>query len=421
MSSPQKKILILAYDYPPYVSVGGIRPKYWAENFHKHNIHCTVITKNWKNLKHLDYPYVSDTISHETDIETENDVVTYWCPTSLNFSQKLLIKYGKTRFKLLRKIYSTLIELLQYLVPVGSKKIIYTTAVDFLKKEKIDLIIATGDPYVLFHYAAKLSKKFDIPWLADYRDPWSYDLKKGFYPLYLYLNFIERRILKNADAVCSVSDYVLSTIPINNKHSKTILSGNGYNEAIFNDIRPFQFNELIITHAGSIYDYHPIEEFFAGVISFIAKYPNFQFKINFIGMHDDARIEKIIQINPSLRNKIITSKSVSNVEIVEVYRKSHVLVLFNNFDVVGTKIFDYFASKRQILFCFEGESTQQAAILKQNAGVIIRDPLDLVQALEKLKDEFEKKGVIACNSLDPSEYTRKVQLDKLANFIHANF
>lgn len=33
-----KTVLILAYDFPPYVSVGGLRPHYWFENFNVHNI-----------------------------------------------------------------------------------------------------------------------------------------------------------------------------------------------------------------------------------------------------------------------------------------------------------------------------------------------------------------------------------------------
>ena len=47
-------------------------------------------------------------------------------------------------------------------------------AEDYLATNKIDCILATGDPFVLFHYAKKaLRKKHNVPWIADYRDPWS--------------------------------------------------------------------------------------------------------------------------------------------------------------------------------------------------------------------------------------------------------
>ena len=75
----------------------------------------------------------------------------------------------------------------------------------------MDAIIATGDPFVLFSYAAKLSKEFGIPWLADYRDPWSHDQRffKNM-PIRSWNSFLEKKIVSSASHISTVSpDHVL--------------------------------------------------------------------------------------------------------------------------------------------------------------------------------------------------------------------
>jgi hypothetical protein len=52
-----KKILILAYDFPPYVSVGGLRPYNWYRYLKEFGIEPIVVTRQWSNThgNHLDY------------------------------------------------------------------------------------------------------------------------------------------------------------------------------------------------------------------------------------------------------------------------------------------------------------------------------------------------------------------------------
>ena len=52
-------------------------------------------------------------------------------------------------------------EFAQFLFPIGPKSGLYDFAREYLKVNKVDAIIATGDPFVLFSYASKLSKEFD--------------------------------------------------------------------------------------------------------------------------------------------------------------------------------------------------------------------------------------------------------------------
>src|SRR5436853_3342423 len=49
----------------------------------------------------------------------------------------------------------------------------YSAASHYLKQHKVDYVIATGEPFILFKYAHLLSKKFRVPWIPDFRDGWA--------------------------------------------------------------------------------------------------------------------------------------------------------------------------------------------------------------------------------------------------------
>ncbi|MEJ2628853.1 MAG: hypothetical protein P8078_09880, partial [bacterium] len=56
---------------------------------------------------------------------------------------------------------------------VGWNGFAYRKAKDIIKKYKIDTIITTSPPHSTQLIGLKLKKKFNIPWIADFRDPWT--------------------------------------------------------------------------------------------------------------------------------------------------------------------------------------------------------------------------------------------------------
>lgn len=187
-----KKVLILAYDFPPYVSVGGLRPYNWFKYLKEFGVEPIVITRQWSNAYGNELDYVAPSGEKNTIVEHSETGIIYRAPYFPNLSNRLLLKYGEKRFKLLRKAITAYYEFAQFLYVTGPKKELYKTAKKHLKDNKVDVIIATGDPFVLFSFAARLSKQFDTPWVADYRDLWSQygdieqkPLMRSFYRFFL--------------------------------------------------------------------------------------------------------------------------------------------------------------------------------------------------------------------------------------------
>ena len=79
----------------------------------------------------------------------------------------------------------------------------------FLRENHVDAIISNGTPHSCHLIGMKLKRKFNIPWLADFRDPWT----KVDYFDDLKLTSLARRkhyrleynVLENADVVTTVS------------------------------------------------------------------------------------------------------------------------------------------------------------------------------------------------------------------------
>jgi hypothetical protein len=50
----------------------------------------------------------------------------------------------------------------------------------------------------------------------------------------------------------------------------------------------------------------------------------------------------------------------------------------------------------------------------------VKDASHLEEVLKELYTEFEEKGFIACDSVGVEKYSRKIQVEKLANLLKEN-
>ena len=281
-----KRVLIISYDFPPYISVGGLRPYNWYVHLREFGIDPIVVTRQWSNEhgNYLDYVAAgesSDTIVKKTAFGTVLN--TAYRP---NVANRLLLKHGERKYTLLRRSVSAYYEFAQFIKPMGPKAGLYHGARDFLKNNKVDAIIATGDPFVLFSYAAKLSKEFGIPWIADYRDPWSHDQKfiKNM-PIRAWNSFLEKKIVSSASHISTVSTFVFSKINQLIPNKPFSILPNGFNENEINQIReiPQQNEILTIAFIGTIYNWHPIKSFLGTTEKYMQNKADCSIKLNFYG------------------------------------------------------------------------------------------------------------------------------------------
>ena len=128
-----KKVLILAYDFPPYVSVGGLRPYSWYKYFNEFDIYPVVVTRQWGNKygNHLDY--IDQGHSENAIIEESEKGTIIRTPYKPNIANKIMLKYGDSGFRIFRRIMTAYYEFAQYIFFVGPKRKIYFEAKKYLK------------------------------------------------------------------------------------------------------------------------------------------------------------------------------------------------------------------------------------------------------------------------------------------------
>jgi len=435
-----KKILILAYDFPPFLSVGAIRPYHWFLHFKEAGLMPIVVTRQWNEQYAGKKQYVAPGYSDKVDVEESDSGIIIRAPYKPNLSNRLLLKYGENRYRRIRKLLTGFVEIFQWRFNIGPRKSIYNEAKEYLDKNKVDVIIATGEPFILFKFAYKLSQKFNIPWIADYRDPWidpnvNQNLQTKF--LSWFNRRQERRLLKSAAFASITSKYFKKIVSDNVGDKDFVISPNGFDLDV-NDIVPIQqsLDKFIITYIGRIYPYYPVESFFEVADNFIKEEQIDNLEIRFIGVSGDTDINGLIDLKfPELKKYVKIIPPVLGNNLFRELKVSNLLLLFNMYSIIGTKIYNYIAANRQIIQCFNEDELglklkerfwksdwldlypASRMIVEKNAGVVVKDKEHLYECFRKFYQEHKEKGFVQCNAGDISEYSRKELSKKLACII----
>lgn len=438
-----KKILILAYDFPPYVSVGALRPNSWFDYFQEFGLYPIVVTRQWENKFGDERDYVSPSNSTETIVEKFSRGVLLKTPYKPNLANRIFLRYGSHRFRVYRKLTTGFYELMQFFFHIGPRSRLLKEADQFLNKNTVDFILATGDPFILFKYAHDLGNKFSIPYLLDYRDLWSQDIANRDRPGFkLFYKYFERKYLKKACAVVTVSNYLASNIKSLVPTGKIFISPNGFETSLYkysqNNYKQLG-NNFSIVYAGTIYNWHPIEQFLNCFAEFCNEQGSAEAKITFIGVNKSVEIKEIICKSGLSTKHYEFLPKMSPKLLAEKLLKSDLLLLFNDYNFMGTKIYDYLGANKKIIFCFANDNEsnklrlkffpepihtctndtlQQDLIKKTNGGIIVENQKDLIKQLKILYLTWLKNGFVPNQNIGVEIYSRKNQVQLLASYIH---
>jgi glycosyltransferase involved in cell wall biosynthesis len=243
---------------------------------------------------------------------------------------------------------------------------------NYLITHPVDVIVSTGPPHSMHLIALQLQKKFNMPWLADFRDPWTgidfyHQLKLSFLADKLH-HKLEKKVLSTANAVTVVSRNMMFEFNSIVKREYKLVT-NGFDEE---DISPLPQNKLdtkfTISHIGSINPTrNPI--LLWNVLAEMAKHnPLFAkaLQIKLVGKVDIG-ILKNIEEN-GLSGYLQRIEYMPHQDVMQEMQKSQVLLLLinntpNAKGILTGKLFEYLGSGRPIL-SIGPEDGDAAIILK---------------------------------------------------------
>ncbi len=125
--------------------------------------------------------------------------------------------------------------------------------------ERFDAVISTGPPHSMHLIAREIHKVFNIPWIADFRDPWT----RIFYFKHLGLSAkslrkhkeLERSVIAEADRVTVVSSQMkteFSQGDFETSRDKVEIIPNGYDPEDFDSVEkaPDAEGKFVVAHTG---------------------------------------------------------------------------------------------------------------------------------------------------------------------------
>lgn len=227
----------------------------------------------------------------------------------------------------------------------------------YLKENPVDLIISTGPPHSMHLIALGLKKKFDIPWIAEFRDPWT-DI--DFYHKLRLTRWadkkhrkLELKVLEKADQVVTVSPNCakdLSKVP----GKKVEVIHNGFDPEDFEGISHSPENFFSIAHFGAFNrDRNPAVLWkVLGKLAEENKTFKEKLRIQLIGQTDDSVVQDI-QKN-GLKKNLVQTEHLPHKKGLEELAKSQILLLPindapNARGILPGKMYEYMALKRPIL------------------------------------------------------------------------
>jgi glycosyltransferase involved in cell wall biosynthesis len=289
----------------------------------------------------------------------------------------------------------------------------------YLDKENIEVLISIGPPHTTHLVGLRLSKKFNIPHIPVFIDPWVdivyYKNFKRSKPTLFLDNYFEKKVLQNSKSTVFVTqtmcdDYIRKYEFLKNKSHVLYW---GYDEEDFTGIISVKKdNEETILHAGNIFDYQNIPGFWNQVKVEINN--GRKLKIKFIGT-----------VSPGIKQTIESTGLNSYTEYLgflpynemlkELSKASYLLVCATEPRHVPGKLFEYLRTGKPII-AFGNNNQEVKRILDEtNAGVIFnydhnRD--DYFKELKQLKTNqskvkvFERKNIAKelSNILDQSTF-----------------
>ncbi|GAB4280979.1 MAG: hypothetical protein Kow0068_05410 [Marinilabiliales bacterium] len=426
-----KKLIIITYYFPPCNLTSANRTYSWANYLHNFGYYPIIITRNWNVTIKTEIDIARST-GKEVEHLKYNNYEVFYLPYKQSLRDKILVTHGKNKMIFLRKILTFFNQLSQFAIGLpNSFDGIYQFANKYLKKhsDEIDLLIVSANPFVLFKYGMKLSKKYKKKWIADYRDDWTttdWERPKGIFNNIIFTleKIKERKWVSSASIVTSVSDYYTQKISNYTGVNGYVIINGFFHEEFFNlpKINPYQ--TFTITYIGMLYNDQKIEIFIDGFKEFI-KQRQYQIKIRllFAGLGFIAeQKERVIKAMEGFENFIEITNWLSRQDVIKTILQSHVLLLVPAENIKGvpsSKIYEYLASGKSVILC-PNDNDIMESILKESFGnYICETKNDVIEKLNYLWNKYKSNyDIDNVNNSLVYKYSRENQTRILAELIN---
>ena len=404
-----KRVLIITYYWPPSGGSGVQRwlkmSKYLPKNGWQPVIYTT---------ENAEYPIVDPTL--EKDVAPEAEIIrrpifepyTFY-KRFLGMKQSDTIKAGfasETQKKGWKERISLWIRG-NLFIPDARRWWVRPSVrylMQYLKEHPVDAIISTGPPHSMHLIALELKKTLDLPWIADFRDPWT---EIDFYDELHLTRWadrkqqkLEREVLTQADKIVTVSwNWAKGLGRLGNRNVRVIQ--NGYDWAVKPTVSEKPTPDVFsLTHIGTIGPARNAPTLWKALQELKSEMEGFgkALRIKLVGAVDQSAI-KDLETCGLMENAELTSH-VPHDEVQQIQENSQVLLLLvndapNAMGILTGKLYEYLASRRPILAIGPEDGDAARLLAETKAGQIVgfENKEKMKEAIRDLYQRYLENGL----------------------------
>ena len=250
----------------------------------------------------------------------------------------------------------------------------------YLQEHPVDAIVSTGPPHSMHLIAEKIHAITGIPWIADFRDPWT---NIDFYKdLHLTKwadgrhHRLEAKVLKHASRIVTVTWRSRDEFAAQSGRTDIVVVPNGFDEADFPKQQDVQLDAAFtLVHIGSMNkDRNPMV-LWRALQQALAQSPDLQkyLKIKLVGIVDFSVRASIEEAK--LQPYTEVHEYVLHNEAVKLQQQAQVnLLVINNTPnartIIPGKLYEYLGSGRPIIATGPHDSDSAKVIEMTKGGVV---------------------------------------------------
>ena len=297
----------------------------------------------------------------------------------------------------------------------------------YLQENPVDAIITTGPPHSMHLIGMGLKKQFpNIPWIADFRDPWTnIDFYKD-----LNLNRIsdkihhnqERKVIQRADSVIVVSNGMKAEYELLKPKQIQVIS-NGYDESDVQKTAVQIDQKFSISHIGTLNAARNPKTIWKVLCEICEEIPDFKsdLQIQLIGKVDFSVLEDIRNLN--LMDNLLKIDYLTHSDAIAKQQSSQVLMLLINNSghakgILTGKFFEYMSAKRPILAVGPVDGDAATILTETEAGIMV-DFNDEIATKEAILSYYNcyKTNTLQVNNTSVHRFSRRSLTAELAKLI----
>ena len=399
----KRRVLVIAFSYPPSPRVGALRPGGLAKYLPQFGWSPIVLTSSLDGVSR-DQPDVVGTKYRNLLAEWK---ARFRLDATRGIHQQLgLALASEPKGKLLHtRVLRALKTAVTY--PDETKGWIsfaVNAIAEIAAKHRIDAIISTAPPFTTHMVGAQAKRILNCAWVADYRDLWNTNtltMGEATGLMAWARRITERNVLRQVDALVTVSEPWAERLQARYPQQKVACIENGFDEEDFPFTRYDLTPQFTITHTGQLYqgrrDPTVLMETLRELLDEEA-IPESDLRLRFYGpvepflpaLVSRFGLEKVVEIHGSVPRS----------DALRLQRESQLLLLLTWWNpaesgILTGKVYEYLGSRRPILAVGGGRGRITALLEHTKAGVQACSKEDLKKVLIDAYSRYRLHGYIA--------------------------